>query len=42
MLATHKLLCKEYGLKVAHGSFTSEYSDACADKVGFVTNTAAR
>lgn len=38
LLATRKLLCKEYGLKYSISVFTSDFSNRNADKAGFVTN----
>lgn len=34
-LATRGLLCKEFGLKLTHTIFSSDFSNRNADKVGF-------
>lgn len=37
-----KAMCREFGLKVAQTSFSSDFSNANADKVGFKTDIALR
>lgn len=38
LLATRQKLCEAFDLELTHNAFSSEYSSACADKVGFDTN----
>lgn len=37
-LYTRKLQCKEFGLKLVHSMFSSDFSNQNADRVGFVPN----
>ncbi|XP_031616505.1 uncharacterized protein LOC116336654 isoform X2 [Contarinia nasturtii] len=41
-LETRKKLCKEYGLKLTHSTFSSTFSSKIADNVGFETNFAMK
>lgn len=41
-LKTRKLVCQEFGIKVTHSMFSSDYSNRNAERCGFVTNAEIR